>query len=274
MNRFTLLLASEPTAQWIKIESTEDLVLVIVLVLLLMAGLVLLGVAIFLYNTLKQLAGPADSSQSVSDPRSFWQRFAGLSPLKQEKELMMEHQYDGIAELDNPTPPWFMSLFYGTIAIGIIYLLVYHVFSDGNIMTKEYQQEVAVAEKQRAAYIARVAGSINENSVTVLNDGPAIDAGKTLFSQFCAACHGQNAEGVIGPNLTDEYWLHGGSIKAIFHTITEGVPDKGMVAWKNQLNPLQIQQVSSYILSLQGTKPANAKEPQGEKATAEPVALK
>lgn len=265
MSLVTILLQVEPDTRWLKIDSIEDILLAVLFSFLLAGGLLLLVVAVHLYMTLKGLTENAPAAKPDVKPLTFWQRFTGLSPLKMERDLVMEHQYDGIEELDNPTPPWFMTLFYGTIGIAVLYLLVYHVFGDGNIMVKEYTQEVTIAEKERAVYIAKVSGSINENTVTLVKDSRAIEAGKAVFSQFCVACHGQNAEGVIGPNLTDEYWLHGGSIKAVFHTITEGVPDKGMVAWKKQLNPLQIQQISSYILSLRGTNPPNAKAPQGEK---------
>ncbi|MGA0558334.1 cbb3-type cytochrome c oxidase N-terminal domain-containing protein [Larkinella sp. VNQ87] len=275
MNFSTILLLAEPDTRWFRIDTGEDLFLAVILSILLMTGLLLLVLTVNLYLTVKQTLTPADTPEAISvkEKMSFWQRFTGLKPLHQEKDLMMEHQYDGIEELDNPTPPWFMYLFYGTIAIGVVYLVFYHVIGNGDVMVQEYTQEVAIAEKQREAYIAKVAGSINENTVTMVKDGPALEAGKTVFEQYCAACHGQNGEGKIGPNLTDEYWLHGGSIKAVYHTITEGVPDKGMVAWKNQLNPLQVQQVASYILSLQGSKPANAKEPQGDKVTPEAVAM-
>jgi len=270
-----ILLSAEPAAGLAAISSGEDFFLVTILGFLVMFGAVLLGVTVYLYLTVRQLFKPADeAARPATESRSFWQRFAGLSPLKHEKDLVMEHTYDGIAELDNPTPPWFMSLFYGTIAIGIVYLLVYHVIGSGDVMEQEYTQEVAIAEKERVIYIKKVAGSINENTVTLAKDAKELDAGKALFSQYCTACHGQNAEGKIGPNLTDEYWLHGGNVKAVFHTITEGVPEKGMVSWKKQLNPLQIQQVASYILSLQGSKPANAKEPQGDKVLAETMAMR
>ena len=161
-----------------------------------------------------------------------------------------------------------MGLFYGSIAIAITYMIVYHVVGSGDIMGSEYVREMAIADKQREAYIAKVAGGINENTVTQLIDVKGIGAGKELFAQNCTACHGANAEGKVGPNLTDAFWLHGGSVKRIFHTLTEGVPAKGMIAWKRQLNPLQIQQVASYIMSLQGSNPAGAKDPQGEKETA------
>ncbi|AKD57446.1 cbb3-type cytochrome c oxidase N-terminal domain-containing protein [Spirosoma radiotolerans] len=250
------------------LRSGEDLLWVVILFLI-AAGVGLMLVAtLYLAYILRQALGPQEVARPV-DTRSSWQRWAGLHTLSSESDLVMEHAYDGIAELDNPTPPWFMGLFYGTIGFGVVYLLVFHVIGSGNIMEQEYTQEVAVADKQREAYLKLVAGKVNENNVTRLTNAKDIDGGKALFVQYCTACHGQNAEGKVGPNLTDEYWLHGGSVKAVYHTINEGVPEKGMISWKKQLNPLQIQQVASYVLSLQGSKPAGAKEPQGDKVTPE-----
>ncbi|GAB4026754.1 cbb3-type cytochrome c oxidase N-terminal domain-containing protein [Spirosoma koreense] len=263
----TTLLDPAPESVWM-LNSGEDLIWFVVLMLVAVATVLLLVITLYLGYILRQALPPeSDATHKPADTRPLWQRWAGLHALSQEKDLMMEHAYDGIAELDNPTPPWFMGLFYSTIGFAVIYLLIFHVFGKGNIMEQEYTQEVAIAEKERAAYIKLVAGKINENTVTLLTDKKGVDAGKGLFNQYCTACHGQNAEGKVGPNLTDEYWLHGGSVKAVFHTITEGVPEKGMISWKRQLNPLQIQQVASYVLSLQGSKPAGAKEPQGEKVT-------
>ncbi|GAB3511521.1 hypothetical protein GCM10027341_51100 [Spirosoma knui] len=261
---------SDPANQssvW-NLTSGDDLLWYVV-ILLVAAGIgLILATTLYLAYILRRTLTPQQEAKPV-DTRSLWQRISGLHSLSQEKDLVMEHAYDGIAELDNPTPPWFMGLFYGTIGFGVIYLLIFHVIGTGNIMEQEYTQEVAIAEKEREAYLKLVAGKINENTVTQLTDSKGIEAGKVLFNQYCTACHGQNGEGKVGPNLTDEYWLHGGTVKAIYHTVTEGVPEKGMLAWKKQLNPLQIQQVASYILSLQGTKPADAKEPQGEKVIPE-----
>jgi cytochrome c oxidase cbb3-type subunit 3 len=278
MNLFILrngfLLAQEPAKSTGDISSGQDLLLV-TLAFLLLIGMITIGVvALNLVFLLKKALGPEPAAKTA-DTRSWWQRVMGLHALSQEDDLVMEHAYDGIAELDNPTPAWFMGLFYGTIAFGVIYLLVYHVFDSGDTMKQEYAQEMAIADKLRADYIKKVAGSINENTVTQQKDAKGIEAGKVLFTQNCVACHGANAEGKVGPNLTDAYWLHGGSVKAIYHVITEGVPEKGMISWKRQLNPLQVQQVASYILSLQGSNPAGAKEPQGEKETANvPVAMR
>jgi cytochrome c oxidase cbb3-type subunit 3 len=261
----TMLDPTAETSAW-NLTSGEDLLWVVVMMFVAIGTGLLLAITLYLAYILRRAVAPEPEMVKI-DTRTFWQRMSGLHALSQEKDLVMEHAYDGIAELDNPTPPWFMGLFYGTIAFSIIYWLIFHTFRTGSIMETEYTQEVALAEKERAAYVKLVAGKINENTVTLLTDKKGVEAGKTLFNQYCTACHGQNAGGKVGPNLTDEYWLHGGTIKEVFHTVTEGVPEKGMISWKKQLNPLQIQQVSSYVLSLQGTKPAGAKEPQGEKVT-------
>lgn len=250
------------------LTSGEDLLWVMVMIFVTVATGLLLVITLYLGYILRRVLNPQEANKPV-DTRTTWQKWAGLHALSQEKDLTLEHAYDGIAELNNPTPPWFMGLFYATIVFGLVYLVIFHVIGKGNVMEQEYTQEVAIAEKQRDAYLKLVAGKINENTVTKLDDKKGIEAGKTLFGQYCTACHGQNGEGKVGPNLTDEYWLHGGTMKAVFHTVTEGVPDKGMISWKKQLNPLQIQQVASYVLSLQGTKPAGAKEPQGEKVAPE-----
>jgi len=271
MNLHSILLAADPGKSIWSLQTGEELVLLIVVILLL-TGMIIVGmVALYLLLTLRKMVTPPAATQP-SDTRTLWQRFTGLHALSQEKDLMMDHAYDDIHELDNPTPPWFMGLFYGTIAFGVVYLLIFHVIGTGDLQTAEYTQEVALADRQRDAYIKKVAGSINENTVAVASDAKSLDAGKAVFMQSCVACHGQQGQGGVGPNLTDEYWLHGGSVKAIFHTINEGVPEKGMMSWKKQLNPLQVQQVASFILSLQGTKPAGAKEPQGDKEAPAPAA--
>jgi cytochrome c oxidase cbb3-type subunit 3 len=183
-------------------------------------------------------------------------------PVEKEKDIMMDHEYDGIRELNNTIPPWFNVLFYGTIVFAVVYLLDYHVFGSGNVMYNEYSEEVRTAEEKRQELI-RTGAFINENNVTLLTDGASIDAGKQIFTVNCVPCHGPEAGGTVGPNLTDQYWIHGGGIKNVFTTIKNGVPVKGMISWKTMLNPKQMQQVGSYVLSLQGTKPAIGKPPEG-----------
>jgi cytochrome c oxidase cbb3-type subunit 3 len=201
--------------------------------------------------------------QKEFDSQPFWDKIFNLNPKSMEKKLLLEHDFDGIRELDNPTPPWFNFLFYGTIFFAISYLGYYHVLGTGLFQDQEYEQEVAMAEKQRAEIMAKFAASINAENVTLLTEPKAIAEGSAIYSKYCVACHGSEGQGGVGPNLTDNYWIHGADVKDVFKVITEGVPNKGMISWKKQLNPLQIQQVASFIATLRGTNPPNPKEPQG-----------
>jgi cytochrome c oxidase cbb3-type subunit 3 len=230
--------------------------------LILLTGVVILIVTLQLNAALKKLV--KSPSQSEEESLTWWQKFTGLKPLEEERNLMMEHTYDGIEELDNPTPPWFMYLFYLTIIFGVIYGFYYHVYATDNLQENEYKTEVAVAEKAREEYMKQFANSVNEDNVQVATAPKDLTSGSTIYSTNCVACHGDKGQGGVGPNLTDKFWIHGGGIKDLFKTITHGIPEKGMIAWEKTLNPIQIQQVSSYVLTLQGTNPPGAKEPQGE----------
>lgn len=230
--------------------------------LILLTGLVILIVTLQLNAALKKLVQLP--IQPEVESLTWWQKFTGLKPLEEERSLMMEHTYDGIEELDNPTPPWFMYLFYSTIIFGVVYGFYYHGYTTDNLQENEYKTEVALAEKAREAYMKKFANSVNEDNVTVTNVAKDLTEGKTIYTTNCVACHGDKGQGGVGPNLTDKFWIHGGGIKDLFKTITHGIPEKGMIAWEKTLNPIQIQQVSSYVLTLQGTNPPGAKEPQGE----------
>jgi len=183
-------------------------------------------------------------------------------PIEKEKDIMMDHEFDGIRELDNTIPPWFNILFYGTIVIAFLYMLNYHVFKMSGLSAEEYNDEVKVAAMQRDELI-RTGAFINENTVKLMKDDATITEGKTIFNTNCTVCHGPAGGGLIGPNLTDDYWIHGGGIVNVFKTVKYGVPVKGMISWQNQLNPKQIQAVANYILTLKGTNPANGKQPEG-----------
>lgn len=199
--------------------------------------------------------------QSKQNRKASWNNILGLRPLEEEKDIEIDHEYDGIKELDNPIPIWFNALFYSTVCFGVVYLLIYHVFGWGMSQDQEYNHEVAVAEKQKQEYLAQAANLVDESTVVV--DPSQAPAGKSIFMANCAACHGNSGEGTIGPNLTDRSWLHGGEIKDIFKTVKYGVPEKGMVPWEQTLTPGQIAEVSNYILTLRDTKPANPKAPEG-----------
>jgi len=218
----------------------------------------------------KRLRKLEEQKEPVMKPKrpSIWIRIMGLKPLSEEKDLVMEHSFDGITELDNPTPAWFMVLFYGTIIFAIVYLLNYHVFDWAPLQEEEYVIELQQAEEAKTAMLLKpgnAANKINENNVEQSTDPAVLQAGANLFKTACAACHGEKAEGLVGPNLTDEFWLHGGTVKDIFKTIKYGVPDKGMIAWEKTMRPKQIADITNYILSLQGSNPAGAKGPQGTK---------
>jgi cytochrome c oxidase cbb3-type subunit 3 len=185
-------------------------------------------------------------------------------PLEREAEIMTDHEYDGIRELDNNLPPWWKYGFYLTIIISIVYLFDYHVSRSSPLQLAEYEKELADAAIAKEEYLKTVADKVDENSVTMLIAENDINNGKTIYKANCVACHGQAGEGGVGPNLTDDYWIHGGGVKNIFKTIKYGVPAKGMIAWQAQLKPVEMQQVSSFIMSLKGTKPAGGKEPQGD----------
>jgi len=183
-------------------------------------------------------------------------------PIELEKDIMLDHDFDGIKELNNSVPPWFNLLFYGTILIAIVYMIDYHVLGSGTVMVDEYLNEVKIANEKREELI-RTGAFINENNVVLLTDAAELDKGKQIWNVNCTPCHGPDGGGTVGPNLTDKNWIHGGGIKNVFITISNGVPAKGMISWKTMLTPKQIQQVSSYVLSLQGTTPAIEKPPEG-----------
>jgi cytochrome c oxidase cbb3-type subunit III len=194
---------------------------------------------------------------------NFWDRFNQVVPLEKEADILLDHNYDGIKELDNSLPPWWKYGFYVTIVVGFIYMWYYHAGGNGPSSYDEFVAEVQAGEEAKAAYLAKSANNVDENTVKML-DATGIASGGTMYQQMCAACHAKDGGGGVGPNLTDEYWLHGGSVKDIFKTIKYGYPDKGMKSWKDDYSPNQIAQITSYVKSLQGTKPAAPKDKQGE----------
>ena len=203
--------------------------------------------------------------------QSTWNKILGLNPLDKEEEITIDHEYDGIRELDNPIPLWFNALFYSSIAFAVVYLLIYQVFGWGMNQEQEYLAAMEEGEKQRMEFLEKSGSNIDESSVTLDLSPEFVAAGQEIYLQNCGMCHGNQGEGLIGPNLVDEYWLHGGEIGDIFKTIKYGVPDKGMVPWEANLTPVQIAQVANYILSIEGTTPPNPKVHEGEKKEAKVV---
>ena len=178
-----------------------------------------------------------------------------------EQERLLEHDYDGIQEFDNPTPRWWTWIFWGSVVFSLVYWWNPGQWFRGPGRIAEYQLAMAAADRQFPKPAA-----VDEASLTALvKDPAALALGKTTFGAACAACHRLDGGGQIGPNLTDDYWLHGGRITEIYKTITAGVLEKGMPPWEKTFKPEQLRAVTAYVVSLHDTHPANPKEPQGVK---------
>lgn len=239
--------------------------------LLTLNGFLLLCILILLAmlrSLIRTLTTAKESVEAIAEKESAWsklmQKLTDSVPVEEEEEVMTDHNYDGIVELDNNLPPWWLAGFYITIVAAVVYIGYYHVYLDGNMQEREFKAEMAKAEKQKEAYLASLENQVDESNVTMLEDKSALAEGKSIYDANCVACHGNQGQGGVGPNLTDKYWLHGGSIKDVFKTIKYGVTSKGMIAWEDQLTPPQMQKVASYVKTFEGTNPPNQKEPQGE----------
>ncbi len=232
---------------------------------LLVVFVLLFQLKIFLARRKLAVAG---SASAIAIPKpvqpSWWDKLNKFRPAEQEAQIDLGHEYDGIRELDNRLPPWWLYGFYITIIFACIYLWQHHVSHSAPSSEEELVIDMREAAEQQQAYLKKAANSVDENTVKLISDAALLENGQKIFIQNCAACHGKEGEGMVGPNLTDDYWLHGGSIQDIFKTIKYGWPDKGMKSWKDDLSPAQIAQVASFIKHLHGTNPPNPKEKQGE----------
>ena len=208
-------------------------------------------------------------AQSISLFKSDWYqnlliKLTRSKDIEQESDVMLDHDYDGIKELDNVLPPWWVYLFYGTILFGLVYLVRFHIVGDYN-QAQEFKNEVEIAALENAKNKSATPDDMNVDKVTLLIDATSLAKGKEIFTNACAACHKADGGGLVGPNLTDKNWINGGGIKNVFKLISEGSKNNAtMVAWNKNLKPTEIQNVASYILSLQGTNPAGAKAAEGE----------
>lgn len=190
-------------------------------------------------------------------------KLTDIVPIAEESSILLDHDYDGIQELDNNLPPWWKYGFYLTIVVAFLYMGHYHLLKTGDLQTAEYRNEIREADRAVQAYLVSAALNVDENSVVVLTETADINAGAKLFTQYCVVCHAADGGGIVGPNLTDDYWLYGPDIKSLFTTIKYGAKN-GMKSWKDELNPVQMQQVASFIRTLHGITPIKAKAPDGE----------
>jgi cytochrome c oxidase cbb3-type subunit 3 len=232
---------------------------------------VIFFLAFMVRRSYRELSGAADVALSaVKESRlaGWWSNldknvFTRAVPVEREADVMLDHDYDGIKELDNALPPWWKWGFYFTIIVAVIYIFNYHVFGTGKNPEQEYAAEMAEGKRIEELYKARTKDLVDENNITLAN-ADEIAAGKTLFTQNCVACHMADGGGGIGPNLTDEYWIHGGGLNDIYKTIKLGYPDKGMQSWQTMFSPAQMRNLTGYVKSFGGSKPANPKAPQGD----------
>src|SRR5690606_16291267 len=245
-------------------QITLLLILAVVLGLIVLLLVLLIYLMAFLSNVLEKETG------GELGLAHWWARFkkkhvSGEEEGESKGQVLEHHSYDGITELDNFMPPWLQYVFVLSIGFGIVYFINYSVLGWGKTQVEEYQEEMYIAQIQAEERQLTAAAAIDETTVVYDRTRESLEEGKSIFDNNCMACHASDGGGGVGPNLTDEYWIHGGSINDVFRVVKYGVPEKGMIPWQDQLSPEQMQYVSSYILTLQGTTPLNPKEPQGER---------
>ncbi|MFY7988877.1 MAG: cbb3-type cytochrome c oxidase N-terminal domain-containing protein [Flavobacterium sp.] len=222
-----------------------------------------------------------EEAQSVSFTESKWyqnivSKLTRSKEMEREEDIMLNHDYDGIKELDNVLPPWWVYLFYGTIIFAAVYLVRFHIVGDYT-QAEEFNKEVELAELEKSKLHKDAAEEVSYETVVAVTDDASLAKGKEIFTNACAACHKADGGGLVGPNLTDKHWINGGGIKNIFKLISEGSKNNpSMVSWKTNLSSKDIQSVASYILTLQGSNPPGGKPAEGEiwveKAEAVPAA--
>ncbi len=245
------------------------LFLLLVLLILIAMEAIVGSMSNILYQSLDSDAKARYDAKNNKVPQFAWiknlyKKSLGSKPIEEEHEIVLDHNYDGIRELDNNLPPWWIYSFYASIIFAVFYLFKYEVFNGDN-QYQEYEKKVAQAEIEHELYLKNAKDLVDYNTVVLLTEVSDLANGKKIFESNCVACHKADGGGGIGPNLTDKNWILGGGIKNVFKTVSEGGRDgKGMVAWKQSLKPSEIAQVSSYLLQFQGTTPTAPKPAEGD----------
>lgn len=258
-----------PTAEakelelWVYVTGADINALLIITLLLLAF---LLHMVNMFYKTLRLIKPKVVKLNAQGKPQtsSFTQALTGATPIEEEYKVDMGHEYDGIRELDNPMPPWWVALFVITIIFSVVYVFHYHILGTGDLQQAEYERSMANAKIEVAAYRKANAMNVDETNATLMEDNADLMTGKALYQNKCALCHTEDGRGEIGPNLTDKAWIYGGDIKDVYKVIKLGAP-KGMPAHESTFNPIEIQQVASYVLHLEEISEADGgKAPEGE----------
>lgn len=269
---------TEASPWFAKMQAMDSSQLILLIILSVILGVIVLLLILMIYllsfmsSVLKK-----ENPETANEP-TWWETFkekfvtGKMDPAGQEgHKVMADHSYDGITELDNFMPPWLQYVFIGSVVIAAVYFVNYSVLGTGPTQLEEYEEELKIEAIAATERNVNAKAGIDETTAIFDESATALAAGMTIFEGNCAACHAQDGGGGVGPNLTDEYWIHGGSIKDVFSIVKYGAVEKGMVPWEDQLTPEEIQQVSSYVLTFKGKTAANPKEPQGELYSASPT---
>lgn len=241
---------------WLIVENNDIILLVILNITLLF---VILHFKKLFMDIANMVRPPKAKKLSARKERRMQRILTDAVPIEEEASILMDHEYDGIRELDNNLPPWWVWMFYATIVFGVIYTFNYHIFKTGDLQYAEYDKSIAQAEVEVNKYLDAMAMNVDETNATLMTDAKDLSTGKVLFEANCVVCHNPKGEGNIGPNLTDKAWIYGFDIKDVFKTVKIGTAN-GMPEHSSKLNPIQLQQVSSFVLSLDET---NGKSPEG-----------
>lgn len=249
---------AEKDMPWLLVENIDIYVMLTI-------NILLLGVLLYIRSMFKEFIGMVSSYKPYKKARksktsSLNKILNDIVPIEEEGKILMHHEYDGIQELDNNLPPWWVWLFYATIIFGVVYLFNYHILKTSDLQINEYNKDMVQSKKDVDAYLTKMAMNVDETNATLLTDEKSLSTGKALFEANCIACHNPNGEGNIGPNLTDDNWIYGPDIKDLFKVIKIGTPN-GMPEHASKLNPIQLQEVSSFVLSLPHL---TGKEPEGK----------
>ncbi len=246
---------------WVYIEKSDLYVLLIITLLLL--GFLMHIINMF-FKVLRIIKPKPKKSAEEAAQSSFTRVLTGAVPVEEEDKIDLGHDYDGIRELDNPMPPWWLAGFFVSIVFAVIYMFHYHILGTGDLQYTAYEKNMEQAQKEIMEYREKMAMNVDETNATLMVDNSDLMNGKALFMNNCTVCHTENGGGSTGPNLTDNYWLYGNDIKSVFKTIKYG-NSNGMPQHESKMNPVELQQVASYVLSLEYVSVEDGgKEPQGE----------
>ncbi|MBO6517703.1 MAG: c-type cytochrome [Bacteroidia bacterium] len=226
--------------------SLATVLYIFALILVIIAG----GMLMIAVRMKRYLKG--EMTEAYENRKPWWEKVFQIKSLSSDKDTVINHPHDGIYELDNPPPPWFMFLFYGTIVFALIYYVRFTFLDSGYTQAEEYVEQMRLAEEEHKEFLATAGDQIDETNVVLLTEEADLNKGKTIYTTNCVTCHGKHGEGIVGPNFTDKYWKFGGDIKDVFKTIKYGTTG-GMQPWAQSMGPAGLQAVASYVISLEGT---------------------